>query len=44
MLDEFLDFLMATAIVLVFVALIGFAGWVTDADEKPVHYIGAITK
>lgn len=44
MLDEILDFLMATAIVLVFVALIGFAGWVTDADETAAKYIGAITR
>jgi hypothetical protein len=42
--EELLDQLMAIAIVLVFLALAGFAGWVTDADEKAAHYIGVIAR
>jgi hypothetical protein len=44
MIDELLDQLMAVLFVLVFVALIGFAGWVTSADEKAAEYIGAIAR
>lgn len=44
MIDELLDGLMAIAIVLVFVALIGFAGWITSVDEKAAAYIGAIAR
>jgi hypothetical protein len=51
MIDEILDQLMAVLIVLVFVALIGFAGWVTSADdnvgaihESPVRDIGALAR
>jgi nitrogen fixation-related uncharacterized protein len=44
MIDEILDQLMAIAIVLVFVALIGFAGWMTSADDKAAEYIGAVVR
>ncbi len=42
--NELLDQLTAIAIVLAFMALAGFAGWVTSADEKAAEYIGAIAR